>query len=112
MTDRDGVGFTLRQRTDLVAQVVGPDTVAIACRLVFFDRNALTHKEINIVEFARSIGMKVTLLRNYINGFKKPSDERESVILAHIHKLGKGNDSSMFLIIQVIISYRKDSTNS
>ena len=30
-----------------------------------------------------------TLLRNYINGFKKPSAERESAILAHIHKLGK-----------------------
>ena len=30
-----------------------------------------------------------TLLRNYINGFKKPSAEREKAILAHIHKLGK-----------------------
>ena len=30
-----------------------------------------------------------TLLRNYINGFKKPSAERESAILGHIHKLGK-----------------------
>ena len=38
---------------------------------------------------ARSIGMNATLLRNYINGFKKPSAERESAILAHIHKLGK-----------------------
>ena len=33
--------------------------------------------------------MNATLLRNYINGFKKPSAERESAILAHIHKLGK-----------------------
>ena len=49
----------------------------------------LTHKEINVAEFARSIGMNATLLRNYINGFKKPSAERESEILAHIHKLGK-----------------------
>lgn len=47
----------------------------------------LTHKEINVAEFARSIGMNATLLRNYINGFKKPSAERESEILAHIHKL-------------------------
>ncbi len=30
----------------------------------------LTHKEINVAEFARSIGMNATLLRNYINGFK------------------------------------------
>ena len=49
----------------------------------------LAHKEINVAEFARSLGMNATLLRNYINGFKKPSAERESAILAHIHKLGK-----------------------
>ena len=49
----------------------------------------LTHKEINVAEFARSLGMNATLLRNYINGFKKPSAERESAILDHIHKLGK-----------------------
>lgn len=49
----------------------------------------LTHKEINVAEFARSIGMNATLLRNYINGFKKPSSEREKAILAHIHSLGK-----------------------
>ena len=49
----------------------------------------LTHKEINVAEFARSLGMNATLLRNYINGFKKPSAEREKAILAHIHKLGK-----------------------
>lgn len=49
----------------------------------------LTHKEINIAEFARSLGMNATLLRNYVNGFKKPSAEREKAILAHIHKLGK-----------------------
>ncbi len=49
----------------------------------------LTHKEINIAEFARSLGMNATLLRNYINGFKKPSTECENAILEHIHKLGK-----------------------
>ncbi len=49
----------------------------------------LTHKEINVSEFARRIGMNPTLLRNYINGFKKPSKEREQEILDHIHKLGE-----------------------
>ena len=49
----------------------------------------LTHKEINVAEFARSLGINATLLRNYINGFKKPSVEREQTILAHIHKLGR-----------------------
>jgi hypothetical protein len=49
----------------------------------------LTHKEINVAEFARSLGINATLLRNYINGFKKPSAEREKAIIDHIHKLGR-----------------------
>lgn len=49
----------------------------------------LTHKEINVAEFARMIGINPTLLRNYINGFKKPSKEREQEIIEHIHKLGE-----------------------
>ena len=49
----------------------------------------LIHKEINVAEFARRMSMNPTLLRNYINGFKKPSKEREQEILAHIHKLGE-----------------------
>ena len=49
----------------------------------------LTHKEINVAEFARSLGINPTLMRNYINGFKKPSKEREEEILAHLHKLGQ-----------------------
>lgn len=49
----------------------------------------LTHKEINVAEFARSLGINPTLLRNYINGFKKPSKEREEEIMTHIHKLGE-----------------------
>ena len=48
----------------------------------------LTHKEINVAEFARSMGMNPTLLRNYINGFKKPSKAPEQKIIDHIHKLG------------------------
>jgi len=49
----------------------------------------LTHKEINVAEFARLMGINPTLLRNYINGFKKPSKEREQEIIEHIHHLGK-----------------------
>ena len=56
----------------------------------------LTHKEINVAEFARSIGMNATLLRNYINGFKKPSAEREQEILGHIHLLGQELSSVTF----------------
>jgi hypothetical protein len=34
------------------------------------------------------MGMNPTLLRNYINGFKKPSKVQEQKIIDHIHKLG------------------------
>jgi len=49
----------------------------------------LEHPEINIAEFAKSIGLNPSLLRNYINGFKKPSKEREKLILRRIHELGR-----------------------
>ena len=49
----------------------------------------LTHKEINVAEFAKLAGINASLLRNYINGFKKPSKERESQILGQIHKLSE-----------------------
>lgn len=49
----------------------------------------LTHPEINVAEFARMISMNPSLLRNYINGVKKPSREREQMILENIHRIGK-----------------------
>lgn len=49
----------------------------------------LTHKEIKISEFAKMIGIDATLLRNYINGFKKPSPIREKTILEGIHTLAR-----------------------
>ena len=54
-----------------------------------FQRFFLVHKEINITEFAKIAGINATLLRNYINGFKKPSKEREREILEKIHEIGK-----------------------
>lgn len=54
-----------------------------------FQRFFLIHKEINITEFAKIAGINATLLRNYINGFKKPSKEREKEILEKIHEIGK-----------------------
>ena len=56
----------------------------------------LTHKEINIAEFARYTGINATLLRNYINGYKKPSPEREKAILESIHRLGKELTDAVF----------------
>lgn len=54
-----------------------------------FQRFFLVHKEINITEFAKIVGINAALLRNYINGFKKPSKEREQEILEKIHEIGK-----------------------
>lgn len=49
----------------------------------------LTHPEINVSQFALKAGINAGLLRNYINGFKKPSQEREAQILQQIHQLGQ-----------------------
>lgn len=49
----------------------------------------LTHKEINVSEFAKLVGINASLLRNYINGFKKPSAEREQMILEEIRNVGR-----------------------
>lgn len=56
----------------------------------------LTHKEIKISEFAKRVGIDASLLRNYINGFKKPSKDREQVILSGIHSLAKEYASTAF----------------
>ena len=49
----------------------------------------LVHKEINVAEFAKRLGINATLMRNYINGFKKPSRMREMEIINAIHEIGK-----------------------
>lgn len=48
----------------------------------------LTHPEINASAIARRLGIQQSLLACYINGTKKPSREREKLILAEIHKIG------------------------
>ena len=54
-----------------------------------FQRFFLSHKEINVAEFAKRIGINPTLLRNYINGFKTPSKQRTEQIIQGIKELGK-----------------------
>lgn len=49
----------------------------------------LSHPEINVSEFAKLININPSLLRNYINGFKKPSEKREQMIFQEIHNIGK-----------------------
>lgn len=54
----------------------------------------LTHPEINVSGFARKYGFNASLLRNYINGFKKPSPEMESKILSYVRQMGVELSSS------------------
>lgn len=56
----------------------------------------LKHREIKLSEFSKRIGIDATLLRNYINGFKKPSEKREQEILAGIHRLASEYAAATF----------------
>ena len=56
----------------------------------------LRHKEINVGEFAKSMGLNPTLLRSYINGWKKPSRSRELEILNHVKAVGKEYQMAQF----------------
>lgn len=58
-----------------------PEPVGIA---KFF----LTHPEINASAIARRLGLQQSLLASYINGSKKPSKEREDLIMAEVRSLG------------------------
>lgn len=49
----------------------------------------LTHPELNISAVARRMGMKQSLLAQYINGTKKPSKEREKEIIGTLHAIGQ-----------------------
>jgi hypothetical protein len=55
---------------------------------IWFDGEWL-YPEINVGRFAEKAGINAGLLRNYINGFKKPSKEREQQVLQQIHQLGQ-----------------------
>ncbi len=58
-----------------------PEPVGIA---KFF----LSHPEINVSAIARRLGLQQSLLASYINGTKKPSKEREELIMAEVRALG------------------------
>lgn len=49
----------------------------------------LTHKELDIDEFAKRAGLDATQLKHYINGFKRPSEESEQQIVNSIHAIGR-----------------------
>lgn len=49
----------------------------------------LSHPEINASAIARRLGIQQSLFAAYINGTKKPSKERENLILNEIRTLGE-----------------------
>jgi hypothetical protein len=56
----------------------------------------LTHKELKVSEFAKRVGMNETLLRNYINGFKKPSSQTVNRIMKSVNAIGKEYAAAIF----------------
>lgn len=48
----------------------------------------MSHPELNASAIARRLGMAQSLLAQYISGSKKPSKEREDLIMGEIHKIG------------------------
>ena len=54
-----------------------------------YRQSLLWYPRLRVAEFAKLAGINASLLRNYINGFKKPSKERENQILEQIHKLSE-----------------------
>ena len=49
----------------------------------------LSHPEINISALARRSGISQSLMAQYVNGTKKPSKERESLIKRTLHDIGR-----------------------
>lgn len=48
----------------------------------------MSHPELNASAIARRLGMAQSLLAQYISGTKRPSKEREDLIMREIHKIG------------------------
>ena len=49
----------------------------------------LSHPELNASAVGRRLGISQSLMAQYINGTKKPSKEREALILKEIEAIGK-----------------------
>lgn len=49
----------------------------------------LTHPELNASAVARRVGISQSLMAQYINGTKKPSRERESLIMNEVKAIGR-----------------------
>ena len=57
----------------------------------------LSHPEINASAVARRLGIQQSLLASYINGTKKPSKERENMIMAEVRAIGSELQNAVIL---------------
>lgn len=64
----------------------------------------LSHPELNAAAIGRRLGISQSLMAQYINGMKKPSKERETLILKEIATLADELKSICVLIFFVMIS--------
>lgn len=55
----------------------------------FLYRIFISHPELNASAVARRMGISQSLMSQYISGVKKPSQERETLILNTIKDIGK-----------------------
>ena len=55
----------------------------------FLYRIFISHPELNASAVARRMGISQSLMSQYISGIKKPSQERESIIVNTIKYIGK-----------------------
>ncbi len=56
---------------------------------VGISRIFLSHPELNVSAVGRRLGISQRLMTQYVNGTKKPSKEREHLIMAEIAAIGK-----------------------
>lgn len=56
----------------------------------------LTHKELNIPELAKRVGISETQLKNHINGFSRPSKETEEKLQEAIRTIGQEYAAAVF----------------
>ena len=69
----------------------------------------MSHSEINITGFGKFAGINPTLVRDYVNGFKKPSLKRVLEIQDAIRNLGAIYSKVDFQDSSTVISHRVQS---
>lgn len=52
-------------------------------------RLLLSYPELNMSAFARRMGIQQSLLAAYVSGSKKPSAERQRLIVEELHRVGR-----------------------